>query len=945
MASSSGSDSGRPLRIRGPIDEWRNLPEGEALEREIARRNVDLQALLERARALVGPATRLVALDESMTPAERREAALAVARHSRLLQKHLSDLLELSRLEAGELKVKPRDTDLAALVRSIASHFDGLAAERGVSFVLDVEDCRAAVDPEKLQRVVMDLLSNAFKFTPAGGRVRCHLEAKADGVVLSVEDSGIGVAPERRAAIFERFRDDGGANRPGIGLALARDLVGLHGGSIDVLESDLGGARFRVTLPVRPAADGGEDPAYAERRFDHATLEAFLEELRLPASASAPGARTAPAQGTRARILVVEDDDDMNRFVSQCLSRDYEVLSARDGQQGLDEALTSLPALVVSDIVMPRAGGTEMFAALRRHPETSGIPVLFVSGQADDDLKVRLLEGGATDFVTKPFTGSELLVRVRNLIAARQSREALQAAEEARRRAVEAAHQQLKSRSERLAELFQRAPGFMAVLRGRDHVFELANETCLRLLGDRDIIGRPLAQALPEIRDQGFVDLLDGVLATGEPHRGSDVPVLLQRAAGVPPEQRYVSFVFQPLAASGGFGGVFVEGYDVTERKRAEDALRAADRRKDEFLATLAHELRNPLAPIRYASRISRTPGATEAEVARASEVIERQVEHMARLLDDLLDVSRITRGKLELRLERLALADHLLAAAETVRPLIEARGHRLTVDVAGAPVAVDADPVRFAQIFANLLTNAAKYTDPGGAIHLRARVEGDKAVVSVLDNGIGIAPELLPRMFEMFSQATGALERSEGGLGIGLALARGLVVLHQGTIEARSAGLGKGSEFVVTLPLTGPALRDMPAAVAPAKRDPTGLRVLVADDNPDSAESTAILLRLLGHDVRAVGSGPEALAVAADFRPHVGVLDIGMPGMNGYEVARRLKAAAASRVVLVAVTGWSQEEDRREATAAGFDHHLAKPVHPDRLGALLASLVPTGPT
>jgi len=311
----------------------------------------------------------------------------------------------------------------------------------------------------------------------------------------------------------------------------------------------------------------------------------------------------------------------------------------------------------------------------------------------------------------------------------------------------------------------------------------------------------------------------------------------------------------------------------------------------------------------------------------------------MARLLEDLLDVSRITRGKLELRRERLPLADNLVAAVETARPLIEKRGHTVTLELPPAPVEVDADPVRFAQIFSNLLTNAAKYTDAAGHIRVSARVERDRAVVSVADNGIGIAPELLPRMFEMFSQATSALERSEGGLGIGLALARGLVLLHQGVIEARSAGVGRGSEFVVTLPLARPTEAPTPPPAGRPEAATKKLRVLVVDDNRDSADSLAMLLEISGHEVRTVHSGRDALAAAAAFAPDVALLDIGMPDLNGYEVARQMRAVAhGDRIVLVAVTGWGQEEDKRQAKAAGFDHHLAKPIDPDRLAALLAA-------
>jgi signal transduction histidine kinase/CheY-like chemotaxis protein len=379
----------------------------------------------------------------------------------------------------------------------------------------------------------------------------------------------------------------------------------------------------------------------------------------------------------------------------------------------------------------------------------------------------------------------------------------------------------------------------------------------------------------------------------------------------------------------------------LAEIGRAEDALRTADRQKDEFLATLAHELRNPLAPIRHAASISRMPNATEEQLKRAQKIIERQVAHMSRLLDDLLEVSRITRGKLELRKERLKLKDSLLAAVETVRPLIESRGHILTMEVPSESIYVNADPVRLEQIFSNLLSNAAKYTDAGGQIRVQAELGKENVIVTVQDNGIGISPELLPQLFEMFSQATTALERSEGGLGIGLSLARGLMLLHGGTIEARSPGLGKGSEFIITLPLAHVEPTGNPEPASPTGApviDPKRLRVLVADDNQDNADSCTMLLQMSGHEVRTAYSGGEALLITSKFDPQVIILDIGMPDMNGYQVAGQIRAAKGGEaIVLIAVTGWGQTEDKRKALAAGFDHHLTKPVDFEALQTLIA--------
>jgi PAS domain S-box-containing protein len=381
---------------------------------------------------------------------------------------------------------------------------------------------------------------------------------------------------------------------------------------------------------------------------------------------------------------------------------------------------------------------------------------------------------------------------------------------------------------------------------------------------------------------------------------------------------------------------------DITDQRRAEAALRDADRRKDEFLATMAHELRNPLAPIRHAIEILKSKAPVDRDLAYSRDVIDRQVQQMVRLLDDLLDVSRISRNKLELHKQPIKLATVIENAFETSQPLMVASRHQFSVSMPADPVHLDADPVRLAQVFANLLNNAAKYTEPGGQICLRAEREGSDIVVCIRDTGIGISAEMLPRLFEMFSQATPALARSQGGLGIGLALVKGLVELHGGTIEVKSAGQGKGSEFVVRLPVMVqlPPL-ETPAApsldhVASEKK----VRILIADDNRDGADSLARMLRILGHETHTVYDGQQAVEQAVSFHPDIILLDIGMPKMNGHDAARHIRQQSWGKdVLLIALTGWGREEDRRRTQEVGFDHHLVKPVDAKALLALLSEL------
>jgi signal transduction histidine kinase/CheY-like chemotaxis protein len=402
-----------------------------------------------------------------------------------------------------------------------------------------------------------------------------------------------------------------------------------------------------------------------------------------------------------------------------------------------------------------------------------------------------------------------------------------------------------------------------------------------------------------------------------------------------------------------------IEGYEreIAERQRAEAALlnseaaarklAEADARKNEFLAMLGHELRNPLAPIRNAVKVMKQVGADDPDLCWARDVVDHQVRQMAQLVDDLLEISRVTSGKVRLQRELIDVATIVAYAVETSRPVLESHHHRLSIAVSPEPLYIDADSLRMAQVLSNLMNNAAKYTQPGGQIRLAAAAEGGEVVFRVRDNGIGIPPEMLSRIFDLFAQVDHSLDHSQGGLGLGLTLVRSLVEMHGGSVEALSDGLSRGSEFIVRLPMVQPAEVHERAAIAPPsgrkqRMRPPARRVLVVDDNVSSAQSLAMVLKLDGHDVEVSHDGRQALEAVRRFRPEVVLLDIGLPGLDGYEVARRLREdidLGAGIALLAAVTGYAEDEARRRSREAGFDHHLVKPVDPDGVLSLLASL------
>jgi signal transduction histidine kinase len=776
---------------------------------------------------MLGPVEEgLQDVDEPLPP-RQRERQQTVQRNGLRLLKLVNTLLDFSRIEAGRVQARYQPTDLSAFTAELASAFRSLVEKAGLTFSVDCPPLEAPVhvDREMYEKIVLNLLSNAFKFTFEGG-IRVALKAGAGRAVLTVADTGTGIPEAELPHVFERFyRVEGARGRSyegsGIGLALIQELVRLHGGSLGV-ESTLGqGSRFTVTLPLGTAhlpaghlADGDSPaaPGRGGRPFVEEASRWAQEGLAAPAEgALEPGAGPQEGAGEPAHLLLADDNADVREYVRRLLTaQGWTVETAPDGEAALALALARPPDLVLTDVMMPRRDGFGLLRALKEHETTRHVPVIVLSARAGEEATVEGMQRGADDYLAKPFSAKELVSRV------------------AARLEISRAHR----RSEALAQ-----------------------------------------------------------------------------------------------------------------------ELQLAGQRKDEFLAMLAHELRNPLAAISLALSMLDRPDGDVGRLAKHRDMAKRQISHLVRLVDDLLDVSRITRGKLDLRKEEVDFAVLVQNALSVARPFIDARGHTLSVTRAPGVFRLHADATRLEQVVVNLLTNAAKYTGPGGTLSVRLSREGPEgagqAVLRVKDTGRGIPRDMLGKVFELFVQVEPTLDRSTGGLGLGLTLVKRLVEMHGGSVEVFSEGPARGSEFTVRLPLwsAAPAEAGAPARSPPAppfrKR-----RILVVEDSPDIREGLSEVLEELGHEVATAKTGLEGVEQLLALRPDVALIDVGLPGIDGYEVARRARAApGGERFYLVALTGYGGSEAKAQAERAGFNLHLTKPVDLDELPQVVSPPLPPGLT
>ena len=680
----------------------------------------------------------------------------------------------------------------------------------------------------------------------------------------------------------------------------------------------------------------------------------------------------------RAAILIVDDLPEKLLVFRTILDElGHEVVCARSGSEALKEVLRNEFAVILLDVNMPDIDGFETASLIRGYKRSAHTPIIFITSYADEMQTARGYSLGAVDYILSPVVPEVLRSKVKvfvdlHLLQRRLRRHADERVALAAAEAARSAAEENTRRADFLAQASRVLSGSLdeavAAQRLVDMLVPLfAVHACVVLLDEegtpnRWIAARRTAHGRSAVARGNAVDLpsaeREQVAAALAPQASSLADAtgsasLILAAGGRTLAVLIVDAAEQPdwvcIRDLAGRAAIALENgrlyrslqLEIEERRDIEAKLHESNRRKDEFLAMLSHELRNPLAPIRTALEVIRRLAPPDPKLAWATEVTGRQVSHLTRLVEDLLDVARINQGKITLQVETVDLREVLAHGVETVRPFLEARRDQLVRHLPEKPVWMRGDFARLSQVVANLLNNAVKYTEEGGTIELSLAVgTGGQAEISVCDDGIGIDAELLPNVFELFEQGQRTLDRSQGGLGVGLTLVRRLVELHHGRVEVSSEGVGRGAQFRIYLPCLSEAVSPEREDVAePVPVVGTRCRVLVVDDNHDAAEAAAVLLSLAGHEVKAVGDAHEALACAPVFAPDVVVLDIGLPGMDGYALARRLRELPqTSASLMVALTGYGQRGDRERARDAGFDHHLTKPAEPDDLLALIAA-------
>jgi signal transduction histidine kinase len=642
----------------------------------------------------------------------------------------------------------------------------------------------------------------------------------------------------------------------------------------------------------------------------------------------------APA---RASILLVDDQPArLLSYEAVLYGLGVQCVRALSGTQALEQLLEQEFAAILLDVNMPEMDGFEVARLVREHPRMERTPIIFVTAVNVSELdRLKGYELGAIDYIAVPVVPEILRGKVAVLVELYQRRgqlQAVNAALSAARTKLDVEHEKaLADRDAQLQAVFEHPSDLIVVLKAErdaagaivDWIYAMANRNAAALLNlplER-IVGRRLSEVVPERAAKA----------------SEQCKLVIEKGETVRYESQFADRHLVMTLFAAGMDYVVSSGQDVTEQRRLQAALEDTHRRKDEFLAMLAHELRNPVAPIANAAELLSRLVQHESQRALVG-IVQRQSMHLARLLDDLLDVARITQGRIDLQREVIDVGTCLQLAIETAEPLIRSKGHRLTVTQTLAPIYVSADKARLGQCLANVLVNAAKYTPDGGEICVRSYLDRGEVAIDVSDNGIGIAPEFLPRIFDLFAQAERGLDRSQGGLGVGLTVCKQLIEMHGGTLGASSPGWDLGATFTFRLPLAEPPA---PATATPPLQPDALLRVMIVDDNRDAADSLSMLLQFEGRHTLCAYSGEQALEDVSAFDPQIVLLDIGLPGLDGYEVARRLKSLAP-RVHVIALSGYAQLEDRQRSAAAGFDAHLVKPVDLDALKGVFARLEAT---